>query len=445
MRSNISLDVVKHAAPLPIPAIERNAFRMIARSGCARSRRWLIALAFAAGMFTLAHRTALGAPWMCGVLAVLALAWVAMQPVIDDARRHAACASGRDRRARRLAGRTPLSRNSPRSNCTVAAFSLVLALVAGALLFTRFRVLVGLHVHLDRDHGAMLFVALALFGQEVNGAKLWIRFGGVQFEPVEVIKLLVVLFMASYLAGTADVIQQTKPWSLRANAKYLGPLFIGWGVSMAILVLERDLGMASLLLATFAAMLYVATRRIDLIFGCTAIFAGAIWWAATHYHYVEARIAVWRDPFRDPYGTGYQAMQSLFSLAAGGLFGTGYHAGRPDFIPDVATDYVYAAYTEEWGAVGALVLCAAFLALIVRMLAVAQRQPDLYTKLLATGLAATLGLPGGDHRGRRVAAFPAHRHHAAVRFVRRQLACHKFFTRRVGMGNFERASKKHRI
>jgi cell division protein FtsW (lipid II flippase) len=78
-----------------------------------------------------------------------------------------------------------------------------------------------------------LFFALALFGQEVNGARLWIRLGPVQFEPVEVIKLLVVLFMASYLAETADVIARTRPWSLRANAKYLGPLFLGWGVSMA--------------------------------------------------------------------------------------------------------------------------------------------------------------------------------------------------------------------
>ena len=316
----------------------------------------LLALVFAAAMFTLAAPHALGAPWVCGLLAVLALVWVALQPP----------ATSRDD--------------------TLPALAIAIAAL-GVLLVAR----------LSPDLAAkqLLWLAfslvLALFGQEVNGAKLWIRIGGAQFEPVEVIKLLVVLFMASYLAGTADVIERTQPWSLRANAKYLGPLFIGWGVSMAILVLERDLGMAMLLLSTFAAMLYVATRRIDLIVGCTAIFAGAMWWAATHFHYVQARIAVWHDPFRDPYGAGYQAMQSLFSLAAGGLFGTGYHAGRPDFIPDVATDYVYAAYTEEWGAVGAIVLCAAFLALILRMLAVAQRQPDLYAKLLATGLAATLG------------------------------------------------------
>ena len=348
----------------------------------------VLALAFAAGMFTLAAPHALGAPWLLAVLGALALAWVILQPA----------STSRDDTLPALAvaiaalGVLLVARLSPdlaAKQLFWLAFSLVLALIAGPA-FTRFRVL-SAYTYVWIVVAALLFVALALFGQEVNGAKLWIRVGGVQFEPVEVIKLLVVLFMASYLAGTADVIERTKPWSLRANAKYLGPLFIGWGVSMAILVLERDLGMATLLLATFAAMLYVATRRIDLIVGCTAIFAGAIWWAATHYHYVQARIAVWRDPFRDPYGTGYQAMQSLFSLGAGGLFGTGYHAGRPDFIPDVATDYVYAAYTEEWGAIGAIVLCAAFLALIFRMLTVAQRQPDLYTKLLATGLAVTLG------------------------------------------------------
>jgi cell division protein FtsW (lipid II flippase) len=346
------------------------------------------ALAFAAAMFTLAAPRSLGAPWICAVLGVLAIVWIALQPA----------GTTRDDTLPALAviiaavGLLVIARLSPdlaAKQLLWLGFSLVLAVLAGPA-FTRFRVL-SAYTYVWIVVAVVLFVLLALFGQEVNGAKLWIRFGGVQFEPVEVIKLLVVLFMASYLAGTADVIERTKPWSLRANAKYLGPLFIGWGVSMAILVLERDLGMATLLLATFAAMLYVATRRIDLIVGCTVIFGGAIWWAVTHYHYVQARIAVWRDPFRDPYGAGYQAMQSLFSMAAGGLFGTGYRLGRPDYIPDVATDYVYAAYTEEWGAVGAIVLCAAFLALIFRMLAVAGRQPDLYAKLLATGLAATLG------------------------------------------------------
>ena len=191
-------------------------------------------------------------------------------------------------------------------------------------------------------------------------------------------------------------------------------------------------------------MLYVATRRVDLIVGCTALFAGAIWWAATHYHYVEARITVWRDPFRDPYGAGYQAMQSLFSLAAGGLFGTGYHAGRPDFIPDVATDYVYAAYTEEWGAVGAIVLCLAFLALILRMLGRPAPTRSL-CEVARDGLRRDARLSGRDHRRGRSAPVSPHRDHAALRLVRRQFARDEFLARRTGMGNLGRTSKERGV
>jgi cell division protein FtsW (lipid II flippase) len=346
-----------------------------------------ISVAFAGAVLSLAAPHA-GPPWLLATLGVMALAWVLVQPAGTD----------RDDTLPALAvaiaaiGLLIVARLSPElaaRQVWLLAFSLALALAAGPAL-TRFRVLAA-YTYVWIVIAALLFVALALFGEQVNGARLWIRIAGVTFEPVEVIKLLIVLFMASYLAGTADVIARTKPWSLRANAKYLGPLFIGWGVSMAILVFERDLGMATLLFATFAAMLYVATRRIDLIAGCTAIFVGAASWAAMHYTYVHARIAVWRDPFSDPYGAGYQTVQSLYALAAGGIFGAGYHAGHPEYIPAVATDYVYAAYTEEWGALGATVLCGAFLALIMRTLTVAGRQPDLYAKLLATGLGVTLG------------------------------------------------------
>jgi cell division protein FtsW (lipid II flippase) len=138
-------------------------------------------------------------------------------------------------------------------------------------------------------------------------------------------------------------------------------------------------------------MVYVATRRVDLIVGAVAVFGAAVYWAMKHYHYVHARVEVWLHPFADPLGSGYQTVQSLFSLAAGGLFGTGYHLGHPAFIPDVATDYPYAAWTEEWGAFGAIALGIVFLALVMRSLRIAARAPDLYAKLLATGLAATFG------------------------------------------------------
>ncbi len=347
-----------------------------------------IALILAALTVRLAPQGALLPQWLPIALGVLAFAWPALRPVSvtrDDTLPALAVVLA----AVGLAVVARLQPDLAQKQVVWLAFSLVLAVAAGPA-FARFRVLAA-YKYIWILSTIVLFFALALFGQEVNGARLWIRLGPLQFEPVEVIKLLVVLFMASYLNDTADVIARTRPWSLRANAKYLGPLFLGWGVSMLILVVERDLGMATLLLATFVAMLYVATRRIDLVAGATVIFAGVAWWAATNYAYVERRIAVWKDPFHDPLGAGYQTLQSLFALANGGLFGTGFGRGRPDFIPEVATDYVYAAFGEEWGAIGSIVLLLVFLTLVLRALRVADRQPDLYAKLLATGLAAVLG------------------------------------------------------
>jgi cell division protein FtsW len=269
------------------------------------------------------------------------------------------------------------------------AIALVLAIAIGPAL-RRYRVLAR-YKYVWILASIILFILVALFGQEVNGAKLWIRVGALQFEPIEAIKLFVVLFMAAYLAETGDVIAAARPWSLRSNAKYLGPLFIGWGTSVGILVFERDVGTAALLLAIFAAMLYVATRRIDLIVGSVAVFGLAAFWAMHHYTYVALRIAAWKHPFTDPYGIGYQSLQALFALGAGGLFGTGYGLGKPGYIPAVATDYVFAAYSEEFGALGGIAVCALFLVMVLRALAVAREKPDLYGRLLATGLAAILG------------------------------------------------------
>jgi cell division protein FtsW len=236
-----------------------------------------------------------------------------------------------------------------------------------------------------------LFGLLLLFGQEVNGARLWIRVGPAEFEPIEFIKLFVVFFLAAYLAEMSDVIAAARPWSLQANAKYLGPLVLGWGASMAILVVQRDLGMATLLLATFGTLLYVGTRRWDIVVAGAGLFAAVALWAARHFNYVHERIAVWRNPFSDPLGAGYQSSQAYYALANGGVFGTGYRLGHPSFIPDVATDYVYAAFSEEFGWFGAVVVLLLFFVLVRRILAVGLEQPDLYAKLLAVGLAATLG------------------------------------------------------
>ena len=236
-----------------------------------------------------------------------------------------------------------------------------------------------------------LVAATAIFGERVNGAKLWIRIGSLHVEPVEIIKLLLVFFLAAYLAEMGDAIAKARWWSLRANAKYLGPLFLGWGASIGLLVVQRDLGMGALLLCTLLTTLYAATRRTDLALGAAAIFALVAFWAAMHFPYVHERIAVWLHPFADPYGAGYQAAQSYFSIAAGGLLATGLGLGHPGFIPDVSTDYIVAAIAEEFGWLGIVAILALYLAVVRRAVSVAREQPDAFASLLAVGLAATLG------------------------------------------------------
>lgn len=328
------------------------------------------------------------------MLAVLCIVWVAAQPR-GSARDNALPAFAIVLSTIGLLAVARISPDLARHQQYWLLVSLLLAVGFGPI-FTNFRRMAAIK-YLWVLLSLLLFGLLLVFGQEINGARLWIQLGPcgksslcLTYEPIELIKLFIVFFLAAYLAETADVIAAARPWSIRANLKYLGPLILGWGLSMAILVLQRDIGMAALLLATFAVLLYAGTRRIDLLVGSCVLFAGVAFWAMHHYSYVGTRIAVWRNPFADPLGAGYQASQGYYSLAAGGLLGTGYRLGHPGFIPAAATDYVYAAISEEFGLIGALIVLGLFLLLIYRMLAIASNQPDLYAGLLAVGLSATL-------------------------------------------------------
>lgn len=345
------------------------------------------ALAIGAFILSLVNPGVLGPWWIEALLIVLAYVWVLTQPG----------GSRRDDVLPALAillasfGLALVARLSPslaqkQQNWLLLSLALVIAL---GPLFTRFRSMAG-YKYVWVAASLVLFLLLLLFGEQVNGARLWIRIGTLRYEPVELIKLFIVFFLAAYLAETADVIANARrTWS--ENAKYLGPLFIGWFASMAILVVEHDIGMATLLLVTFAAMLYMATRRLDIVIAGLLIFLATAYWTVHHFSYASSRIAVWLHPFSDPFGRGYQSSQGYFALAAGGLFGTGYRLGHPTFIPDAATDYVFAAIAEEFGWIGAIAVLVLFLAVVRRILAVGIEQPDLYAKLLAIGLAATFG------------------------------------------------------
>jgi len=272
------------------------------------------------------------------------------------------------------------------------------SLIAGLAIVVLGRPLFARYAMLARVTYAWVFISLALFvllhffGAEVNGARLWFRIGPFNAQPAEAIKLFMVFFMAAYLAERGDAIAKLRWSDAAAYARLMLPLVLAWGVSIITLVLQHDIGMAGLFLGIFLVMLYVASRRLDIIFAFLAIFLVGAWIAAHDFSYVHARIGAWLDPWSDPLGRGYQAEQSYFSLAAGGLFGTGYHQGHPSFIPDAATDYTFAAWAEEFGLLGGLGLLALYAVLVVRGFAIAFAAKDRFTTLLAAGFAATLGI-----------------------------------------------------
>jgi len=251
-----------------------------------------------------------------------------------------------------------------------------------------------------------LFILLALFGTEVNGARLWFRFGAFTAQPVEAIKLFMVFFMAAYLARNGGALAALRPSAVLPTLRLLWPLLLVWGMAIASLGLQRDFGMAGLFLGIFLVMLYAASRRLDLVIVSALIFLIGAWLLAQSFPYVGARIAIWLDPWSDPLGRGYQAEQSYFSLAAGGLLGTGYHLGHPGFIPDAATDYPFAAIAEEFGLIGGLAVLALYGALVIRGLRIAFFAADSFTALLAVGFAATLGIQVAIIVGGVVGLFP---------------------------------------
>ena len=263
--------------------------------------------------------------------------------------------------------------------------------ILGQRVFMRYRKLAGV-TYLWVVLSLVLFVLLGFFGSEVNGARLWFKLGPFTAQPVEAIKLFMVFFMAAYLTKNGAALAALRPFAFVTNLRLVLPLLLVWGISIASLALQRDFGMAGLFLGIFLVMLYVASRRLDLVFISAAILILCAWLVAQNFPYVHARIAIWLNPWSDPLGHGYQAEQAYFSLAAGNLLGTGYHLGHPGFIPDAATDYPFAVIAEEFGLLGGLVILALYGALVIRGFRIAFMARDRFTALLAAGFSATLGI-----------------------------------------------------
>jgi cell division protein FtsW (lipid II flippase) len=239
-------------------------------------------------------------------------------------------------------------------------------------------------------------------GTTVNGAKLWLRFGGVQVQPGEFAKLLLVVFLAGYLREKREVLAFPTRRVLGLGipaARHFGPLVLMAGASLGVLAIMNDLGTALLLFGIFLAMLYVATgRHAYTVLGLGVFVAGswAVYRATAH---VQERFAVWLDPWKTPRTGGYQVIQSIESIADGGVFGTGLGkslqlVGRPahPVIPAAQTDGIYAVWSNETGLAGAAALLLVYLLFAYRGFKIAALADDGFSKLLAAGLTFAFSL-----------------------------------------------------
>jgi cell division protein FtsW (lipid II flippase) len=255
----------------------------------------------------------------------------------------------------------------------------------------------------------MLPAVLPASISEVNGAKLWIRFGGFSIQPGEFAKLALVSFFAYYLVRKREVLSLASRRFAGVDfprGRDLGPVVVVWLLSLMVLVFQKDLGMSLLYFGMFVVTLYIATERASwLIIGLLLFSGGAfLAWSlgATvggPFASFKQRVDVWQDPFADADGIGYQMVQSLLGLGTGGLFGAGPGAGLPYLpplrryvVPEVHTDFVFSGIGEEIGLFGLSALLVAYMLIIQRGLRIALTVRDSFGKLLAGGLAFTLGL-----------------------------------------------------
>lgn len=241
---------------------------------------------------------------------------------------------------------------------------------------------------------AALFLPI-FFGKEQGGAKSWLDFGLFQLQPSEFVKILVVLFLASFLAENRSVLTagtRSFGWLTLPGPREWGPLTVMWGVSLLLLVFQRDLGTALIYFGTFLAMVYTATNRIFYVLSGLGLFVAGAAASFCLFDHVRSRVEIWFNPWPYAETTGYQVLQSLFAIGSGGLTGAGLGQGYPQFIPAVHTDLIFSAICEEMGLMGGVGVIVLFMVFVYRGIKIALKSRDEFAALAASGFTALLGL-----------------------------------------------------
>lgn len=244
-----------------------------------------------------------------------------------------------------------------------------------------------------------LWMALALtllgltliFGTNPLGGepRLWLGCCGVYFQPSEPLRFFLVAFLASYLA---ERLRLDNASSGKLHWKDFLPLVLVWGVSILLLVVQRDLGTGMIFLALLALLLYLAidSWQVLLVSGVLAVGGGVLSYFL--FDIVQIRVQAWLNPWLEPSGASYQIVQSVISIASGGVVGRGPGLGSPGFVPASHTDFIFSAIVEEFGFAGGIGLLTLFAILISRGLRAASKQRDVFNRFLAAGLTMALGV-----------------------------------------------------
>jgi len=246
--------------------------------------------------------------------------------------------------------------------------------------------------------GLLLLPLVPHIGQNINGARLWVSVGPISFQPVEIAKILLVFFFASYFAANRELLStptQRIGRRLIVPPKVLLPILCAWGFSMAILGAENDIGFALLLFALFISMLWVTTGLKTYVLLGIGLFAGGMYVAARYFTQVHSRVTYWLNPWT-PCQSALHSCQlayGWYAIANGGMTGTGLGLSPlwTGQISDLTSDMIFSAIAEELGFVGIVLIVCLFAAFVGEGFHIAQRATSDYVRLAATGLTALMG------------------------------------------------------
>jgi peptidoglycan glycosyltransferase len=272
----------------------------------------------------------------------------------------------------------------------IAAFIATLALVRRARDLERYR-----YSFAFAGIGLLLLPLVPHIGENINGARLWIHVGGLNFQPGEIAKLALAIFFASVMVERGDLLSQGTVRLGRflvLDPRYLAPILAAWGLSLVIFLSENDLGSSFLFFALFIGMLWVATGRAYYLGLGAALFAGGSVLALKVIGHAKTRVQSWLNPWAHANTSGYQIIQGQFAIAAGNLFGEGPGQSNAAHIPEASTDLIFAVIADELGLVGATALLFAYLLMVGTGLRIAVRCERPFEKLLATGLSLVVGV-----------------------------------------------------